>query len=139
MSGKFSQAADETILHMRANGYHFGAILAEVRLLMPNEAITDASVRHRYRWIRMTPAERKKRKDMLNARRRQERPSRALEAAHRACAEDTIIVRSIKIPPETLADRARRYALEPRSLSASLLGDPLPGYSALDQMAKESA
>ncbi len=134
MSGKFSQAADEAILHMRANGYHFAAILAEVRLLMPNEAITDASIRHRYRWIRMTPEERQKRKDMLNERRRKERPSRALPPEMRAAPEDSHVVKIVRPPAETLAERAYRLSLEPRSLSAFLMGDPLPGYSALDQM-----
>ena len=32
-----------------------------------------------------------------------------------------------------LAARDRRLALAPRDLTASLLGDPLPGYSALDR------
>ena len=31
------------------------------------------------------------------------------------------------------ADRDRRYLLEPASVTAALLGDPLPGYSAWDQ------
>jgi hypothetical protein len=30
-------------------------------------------------------------------------------------------------------DRARRYALAPRDLTAAFCGDPLPGYSALDR------
>jgi hypothetical protein len=37
------------------------------------------------------------------------------------------------VPPECDEDRARRLLLEPRDLTASLLGDPLPGYSALEK------
>jgi hypothetical protein len=32
-----------------------------------------------------------------------------------------------------LADRDKRYTITPRSLTAALLGDPLPGYSALER------
>ncbi len=34
-----------------------------------------------------------------------------------------------------LADRAHRAALQPRSVTAALCGDPLPGYSALERRA----
>lgn len=39
----------------------------------------------------------------------------------------------VTAPDRVLAERERRQALEPRSLTAALLGDPLPGYSALDK------
>lgn len=37
------------------------------------------------------------------------------------------------VPEDRLADRDRRATLEPRDLTASFFGDPLPGYSALDR------
>lgn len=39
----------------------------------------------------------------------------------------------VAVPREALADRDRRMALEHASLTAALLGDPLPGRSALDK------
>lgn len=46
------------------------------------------------------------------------------------------VVREVKderIPPEVLADRDRRYELHHRDYTAAFFGDPLPGYSALEQ------
>jgi hypothetical protein len=37
------------------------------------------------------------------------------------------------IPDSVLADLSHRLSLEPRSLTAAYLGDPPPGYSALDR------
>lgn len=37
------------------------------------------------------------------------------------------------VPAFVLEDRERRYQLAPRDLTAALLGDPLPGLSALEQ------
>jgi len=37
-----------------------------------------------------------------------------------------------RVPDSVLADREHRRGLAPRDLTASLCGDPLPGYSALD-------
>lgn len=37
------------------------------------------------------------------------------------------------IPAEVIADRDRRMALERSTVTATCCGDPLPGYSALDQ------
>lgn len=42
-------------------------------------------------------------------------------------------VYNLPTPPEVLADLERRRALRPRDLTAVLLGDPLPGRSALDR------
>lgn len=39
----------------------------------------------------------------------------------------------IVIPADVLADRDRRAALEPVSITAAVCGDPPPGRSALDQ------
>lgn len=40
---------------------------------------------------------------------------------------------SPSIPHEVLADRDRRLALAPASLTAAICGDPAPGHSALDR------
>lgn len=39
-----------------------------------------------------------------------------------------------QIPPQVLAERDHRLSLVPRSLSAVMFNDPLPGYSALDKL-----
>jgi hypothetical protein len=40
-----------------------------------------------------------------------------------------------KLPASAIADREARYATPPRSLTALLCGDPLPGFSALERRA----
>lgn len=39
----------------------------------------------------------------------------------------------VSVPADVLAERAQRALLEPRNLTAAILGDPLPGRSALDK------
>lgn len=39
----------------------------------------------------------------------------------------------VRIPDEAIAERDHRMTLEQQSLTALLMGDPLPGYSALDR------
>lgn len=41
--------------------------------------------------------------------------------------------RSLSIPDVVLLDRDRRYMVAPRDLTSMLMGDPLPGMSALDR------
>jgi|SRR5581483_8246679 len=59
---------------------------------------------------------------------RKARPDRAAildrrgEDDHRIC-----------VPDDVLRERDERRAVAPRSLTAAVLGDPLPGYSALDR------
>lgn len=43
------------------------------------------------------------------------------------------IVAHIQAPEEVLAERDRRKELQRQSIVSALCGDPLPGYSALDQ------
>jgi len=43
-------------------------------------------------------------------------------------------VSEVTIPPQVLAERDHRLSLVPRSLSAVMFNDPLPGYSALDKL-----
>ena len=52
----------------------------------------------------------------------------------RTSSERNFAAGSIRCPDTVLAEReARRAALDQRSLSAELLGDPPPGYSMLDR------
>ena len=48
-----------------------------------------------------------------------------------------IAVKSEKVSPVILAERDRRLALQHTNLTAAHLGDPLPGYSALDRKRAE--
>ncbi len=41
--------------------------------------------------------------------------------------------RNVEVPAYVIDERERRSALEPRDFTAAQMGDPLPGYSALDQ------
>jgi len=41
--------------------------------------------------------------------------------------------KNMKVPPEVFAERDRRLSLAPRSLTAAICGDPLPGYSAMER------
>lgn len=43
------------------------------------------------------------------------------------------MITSLSVPSQVWADRERRCALEPATITAALCGDPLPGYSALDR------
>lgn len=59
---------------------------------------------------------------------------RRLKKADRSSPDPGNSVRDkILIPREVLFDRDRRMAMAPRNLTAALLGDPLPGRSALDR------
>jgi hypothetical protein len=40
---------------------------------------------------------------------------------------------TLPIPRDVLAERDYRQSLKPRSLTAAMFGDPLPGFSALDK------
>jgi len=46
---------------------------------------------------------------------------------------NVVIEDRIMIPNRVLEEREHRLSLEPRSITASFFGDPLPGYSALDR------
>lgn len=53
---------------------------------------------------------------------------------HRAVLQHQHVVgQKLQVDVGAVADREHRARLEPRSLTAMLLGDPLPGYSALDR------
>jgi DNA-binding Lrp family transcriptional regulator len=47
------------------------------------------------------------------------------------CNDDRVT--AVNVPHAVLADRDHRAGLAPRSIVAAIAGDPLPGYSALDQ------
>ncbi len=76
-------------------------------------------------------AERARAQELNRERRRAELAEgrKAVRAAH---AEQSS---SGRVPAAVLADRDRRAGLSARDTTALLLGDPLPGYSALERRA----
>lgn len=102
---------------MRENGVSFGRIMAETGLtlytlkceLQPGyrQRVTDAVKRSRGR-------RRKVRTNTAAA--PQQEPLGRQHSGER--------LQVITVPPDVLADRDRRMAMQPRSLTAALLGDP---------------
>ena len=65
--------------------------------------------------------------DVINGRRRRVKNYRVVRAQpHADCVNQ-------RPPDYVIAERDRRYTVAPRDNTAALLGDPLPGYSALDR------
>lgn len=62
---------------------------------------------------------------------------RSRETISEACKGLARIVihdaQAVAIPDHVLAEREQRLALQPRDLTAAIVGDPLPGSSALDR------
>ena len=89
---------------------------------------STASVEHKRYSLKMSPEKRKAQLDRLRRWRvmhgRSDRPM--------AGVDPTVFLRD-PTPPATLEDWERRGALEPRDLTAAICGDPLPGYSALEE------
>jgi hypothetical protein len=77
-------------------------------------------------WERMTEAQKVARRARINARRH---ASGEYKSTPRP---DKPVVRP-RACPKQIADRDRRHTIMPRDLTAAFFGDPLPGYSALDQ------
>jgi hypothetical protein len=90
-----------------------------------------ASVKCHIRYMRL-PAEQKAEEERRQKRSRLERKRGApsLHAIKRVSSE----VGSPVVPPEVLEQRNRRL-MAPRDLTAILLGDPAPGFSALERRA----
>jgi hypothetical protein len=109
---------------MRADGASFPAITAA--LAQAGIEISCVAVTGRHRWLTMTPEEREVRRALHLANRRAQEAAVVKERVERRVA-------SPRPSPEQLYDRDQRLALSPRSLTAALLGDPLPGRSALDR------
>lgn len=126
MPSKFTAQADSLILQMRPRG----ALLQDIAAALKHQldiSISCPQIYNRYRWLTMTPAQRDHRRHTINSRRRE------IQASKASAQSDA--VHHTKACPIALAERDRRLALAPRSLSAALCGDPLPGYSALDRRA----
>lgn len=91
------------------------------------------SLKEKIRWENMTDEHRQQRRDQLKARRltlKETAPSR------RRRKPTTPIIQVDPRPrvcKQALAERAARRDLEHRDLTGAFFGDPLPGYSALDQ------
>ena len=97
-----------------------GKISREIAEIMGR---TEKSIRGKLEWIKLTPEMRKKRYD-AEARRRMR--------GVRVRQPDGRLPRA-PIPAVVLEDRDRRYSIPPRDLTAALLGDPIPGMSALER------
>lgn len=80
------------------------------------------SVKERWRWVNKTEEQRQERRTQINMTRNHKAlvPGRSYATVARRPSE------------EILAERDRRVAT-PRTIGAWLLGDPPPGYSALDR------
>lgn len=116
---------------MLESGMPFKVVAAELK-------IPEQSLHSKAKWERMSP-EQKARK---NAR---SRAARAVEREKKKVRRPYIVElspprlqferASVRPSPELIAERDRRLAIQPRDLTASFFGDPLPGYSALERRA----
>ncbi len=52
--------------------------------------------------------------------------------------ESVLYVVPVVTPSPVIADRDARLSIAPRDLTAQLLGDPLPGYSALEKYTRDT-
>lgn len=91
--------------------------------------ISKRAVEGRLYWNRMTPEARAKRREAINARRRE----------NHAKAERRITIEQVQVSArpsgEQIRQRDMRMAMPHRDLTAILCGDPKIGFSALDQRA----
>lgn len=91
---------------------------------------THQSCEHRWRWINM-PADQLERRNAAEAKRKKE--LRAAEASEGpAKAYDFIVRKTMIVPDDVFTERNQRLAA-PRTIGSLILGDPLPGFSALDR------
>lgn len=96
---------------------------------------TEAAVQFKLRSLSASEKQLRRWKDAANAKRRLKRAQERLELNRNAVrrVEDNS---NFQVPPAVLEDRSRRRELEHQSLTSAFFGDPLPGYSALDQNEK---
>lgn len=86
---------------------------------------SDHSINERWRWFNLTDDQRRERRKRINA----------LRNANRNGATRVRIPISAYnrvVPPDVFAERNRRINT-PRTMACELMGDPPPGYSALDR------
>lgn len=119
---KFNRWSDEEtqrlLDHMKTHGRDFKAIAK----LMGR---THQSCEHRWRWINM-PADQLKNRSTREAARKAK--LRKLEKG----AKHDLPVRKLIVPDDVLFDRDRRISA-PITINSLVLGDPVPGFSALDR------
>lgn len=109
---------------MRAAGATFETIAVALRRPV-------SAVHGHMRWHDMTPEQRERRATKMRERKR--RNNMKLHPYLRGRARELNTVKPIIPCPIALAERALRMALGPRDLTAAFMGDPLPGFSALDR------
>lgn len=94
---------------------------------------TVYGIKERWRWIHLTEEQKQDRRTKINANRFGMRKS---DATRKIRCASSIFSRTI--PDGVLIDRDKRM-LAPRSLGCELMGDPPPGYSALDRKRQEAS
>lgn len=85
------------------------------------------SIKSRIAWEKITPERRLQRNEAIKCRRAKE-----IKSPRVVIERVTVETRPAQ---DVLAERDYRAGLTPRDLSAALMGDPLPGYSALERRA----
>lgn len=86
-------------------------------------------LREKIRWENMSAQRREELRERTNARRR----AKATGAALKSIRPNQVFVANASRPSPDLLEEAKSRLYAPRTLSQQLLGDPAPGYSALDR------
>lgn len=118
ITGVWSEQETATLYEMKAARFSEVAIAARINR-------TVHAVNERWRWVNMTEEAKQARRERVNAARC---VKRNLQGHTRKPTSQFNLV----IPESVFEDRNRRINT-PRSLGAELMGDPHPGYSALDR------
>jgi hypothetical protein len=111
----------QTLLRMRRLGATFEQIAGVLRR-------SESSTEGRYRFFYLDAEKKSRRAEQVRARRRAERV-----LLRRGRDAPVNRVETVKPDIEAIADRDYRRGLAPASLIGTVVGDPLPGYSALDR------
>jgi hypothetical protein len=116
---RWSEEETQILLdHMKTHGRDFKTIGKLV-------GRTHQSCEHRWRWINM-PA------DQLENRNKRELARKAKIRQLEKGMKHDLPVRKLIVPDRVLIERERRVSA-PVTINSLILGDPLPGYSALDR------
>ncbi len=86
-------------------------------------------LKEKIRWEAMTPAKKEKRRVRTNVVRHARRTGQELKSIRK----NQVYVMESHRPDEVLLSDAQRRLLMPRTITQAILGDPPPGYSALDK------
>ncbi len=120
---RWTQDEDTLMQRMRLAGATFEEVAVQV-----GRAVS--TVHNRVRWISMTPEQRAMRATRIRERKREKPSHPYLRGTGIRELNDYVRITPC---PQALAERAWRARLAPRDLTASFMGDPLPGFSALDR------